>query len=72
MFEMYGSRTRIEKSSPSYSVYVKQIEYAEKEGYIGRDALFEMYVTDPTKVKSEDEIITEIYYPVKKIGKNNK
>ena len=54
------------------SVYVKQIEYAEKEGYIGRDALFEMYVTDPTKVKSEDEIITEIYYPVKKIGKNNK
>ena len=31
-----------------------------------------MYVTDPTEVKSEDEIITEIYYPVKKIGKNNK
>ena len=51
------------------SVYVKQIEYAEKEGYIGRDALFEMYVTDPTQVKSEDEIITEVYYPVKKIGK---
>ncbi len=50
------------------SVYVKQIEYAEKEGYICKDALFEVYVSDPTMVESENDIITEIYYPVKKIG----
>ena len=50
------------------SVYVKQIEYAKKEGYICKDALFEVYVSDPTMVESENDIITEIYYPVKKIG----
>ena len=50
------------------SVYVKQIEYAEKEGYICKDALFEVYVNDPAMVESENNLITEIYYPVKKIG----
>lgn len=53
------------------SVYAKQLEYAEKEGYIGKDALFEVYVNDPTQVESENNLITEIYYPVKKIGKNS-
>ena len=52
------------------SVYAKQLEYAEKEGYIGKDALFEVYVNDPTQVESENNLITEIYYPVKKIGTN--
>ncbi|WP_294363671.1 MerR family transcriptional regulator [uncultured Clostridium sp.] len=49
------------------SVYVKQIEYAEKEGYVSKDSLFEVYVNDPAMVESENDIITEIYYPVKKI-----
>ena len=49
------------------SVYVKQIEYAEKEGYVSKDALFEVYVNDPAMVESENDLITEIYYPVKKI-----
>ena len=53
------------------SVYAKQLEYAEKEGYIGKDALFEVYVNDPTQVESENDLITEIYYPVKKIGKKD-
>ena len=53
------------------SVYAKQLEYAEKEGYIGKDALFEVYVNDHTQVESENDIITEIYYPVKKIGTNS-
>ena len=53
------------------SVYAKQLEYAEKEGYIGKDALFEVYVNDPTQVESENNLITEIYYPVKKIGTNS-
>lgn len=48
------------------SVYIKQLEYAEKEGYIGKDALFEVYVNDPTQVESEKDLITEVYYPVKK------
>ena len=53
------------------SVYAKQLEYAEKEGYIGKDALFEVYVNDPTQVESENDLITEIYYPVKKIRTNS-
>ena len=51
------------------SVYARQLEYAEKEGYKGKDALFEVYVTDPTTVESESELITEVYYPIKKILK---
>ena len=50
------------------SVYAKQLEYAQREGYIGKDALFEVYVNDPTQVENENDLITEIYYPVKKIG----
>jgi DNA-binding transcriptional MerR regulator len=53
------------------SVYTKQLEYAEKEGYIGKYDLFEVYVNDHTQVESENDIITEIYYPVKKIGTNS-
>lgn len=48
------------------SVYAKQIEWAEKEGYESADALFEMYITDPSEVVSENELITEVYYPVRK------
>ena len=45
-------------------------EYAEKEGYKCTDALFEVYVTDPTTVESESELITEVYYPIKKMVKD--
>lgn len=48
------------------SVYAKQREWAEKEGYESSDALFEVYVTDPAQVSGENELVTEIYYPVKK------
>ena len=48
------------------SVYAKQRKWAEKEGYEGNGALCEVYITDPSQVSSEDELITEIYYPVKK------
>ena len=51
------------------SVYARQLEYAEKEGYEAKDALFEVYVTDPTTVESESKLITEVYYPIKKILK---
>lgn len=48
------------------SVYAKQCEWAEKEGYESSDALYEVYVTDPSQVSSDQELITEVYYPVKK------
>lgn len=48
------------------SVYAKQIEWAEREGYENSNALYEVYVTDPAEVSNESELITEVYYPVKK------
>lgn len=57
---LYGSYSNLP------SVYAKQREWAEKEGYESNNALFEVYVTDPSQVSNESEIITEIYYPVKK------
>ena len=49
------------------SVYAKQIEWAEKEGYENCNALYEVYVTSPSEVLQESDFITEVYYPVKKI-----
>lgn len=48
------------------SGYAKQIEWAKKEGYENSNALYEVYVTNPTEVLQENEIVTEVYYPVKK------
>lgn len=48
------------------SVYAKQREWVEKEGYISSNAVYEVYINDPSQVSSEDELISEIYYPVKK------
>lgn len=53
------------------SVYTKQIEWAEKEGYQNTDALFEVYITDPSQIASVKVNITEVYYPVKKIVSRN-
>lgn len=49
------------------SVYARQMEWAEKEGYRCVNALFEVYVTDPSQIENEQDNITEVYYPVKKI-----
>lgn len=49
------------------SVYAKQIEWAEKERYQCTNALFEVYVTDPSQVENEQDNITEVYLPVKKL-----
>ena len=54
------------------SVYAKQIEWAEKEGYRNTDALFEVYITDPSQIANVKESITEVYYPVKKTVSKNK
>lgn len=47
-------------------VYAQQLAWAEKEGYENNGPLFEIYVTDPSQVSSENELITEVFYPVKK------
>ncbi|WMM26268.1 MerR family transcriptional regulator [Tissierella sp. MB52-C2] len=57
---LYGSYSDLS------SVYTKQREWAEKEGYECNNALYEVYVTDPSQVSKENELITEIYYPIKK------
>lgn len=48
------------------SVYARQRKFAEEKGYQNQDAVFEVYVTDPVQVTSEQELITEVYCPVKK------
>lgn len=53
------------------SVYTKQREWAEKEGFECNNALYEVYVTDPSQVSKESDLITEIYYPVKKKASNS-
>lgn len=53
------------------SVYTKQREWAEREGYESSNALYEVYVTDPSQVSKESDLITEIYYPVKKKAPNS-
>ena len=50
------------------SVYAKQIEWAKREGYENSNALYEVYVTDPGETSKESELVTEVYYPVKKRG----
>ena len=49
------------------SVYAKQQKWADKEGYQCNNALYEVYTVDPSQVSNESEIVTEIYYPLKKI-----
>lgn len=54
------------------SVYAKQIEWAKREGYENSNALYEVYVTDPAGVSKENELVTEVYYPVKKKGSKDR
>ena len=48
------------------SIYTKQCEWAEQNGYENNGPLYEVYITDPTQTSNEDDLVTEIYYPVKK------
>lgn len=49
------------------AVYAKHSQWAEVNGYCRSDALYEVYVTDPSQVVKEDDNITEVYSPVRKI-----
>lgn len=57
---LYGSYTELS------SVYAKQINWADREGYECSGTLFEIYVTNLAQVANEMELVTEIYYPIKK------
>jgi len=57
---LYGSYSKLS------SIYAKQREYAEQNGYISSNALYEVYLSDPSETQNEDEFITEIFYPIKK------
>lgn len=48
------------------SIYAKQCEWAKQNGYENNGPLYEIYIIDPTQTSNEDELITEIYYPVKR------
>jgi len=54
------------------SVYARQIKWAEENGFQPGTALFEVYVTDPSQVESDSELITEVYYPVSKKQEHKK
>ncbi|GGI44895.1 MerR family transcriptional regulator [Paenibacillus marchantiophytorum] len=48
------------------SVYAKLREWVEVEGYELVNSPYEIYVTDPNHATDPEEIITEVYFPVKK------
>lgn len=48
------------------SIYAKQCEWAEQNGYKNNGPLYEIYITDPSQTPNEERLVTEIYYPVKK------
>ncbi len=54
------------------SVYAKQIKWAEENDYECTNALFEVYVTDPSEVTCEKDLVTEVYYPIKKKNRKTK
>lgn len=48
------------------SVYVKLREWVEKEGYEMVNSPYEIYITDPDQAIVYTDMITEVYYPVRK------
>jgi effector-binding domain-containing protein len=48
------------------SVYVRLSEWVENEGYKLADSAYEIYVVDPTDVAFPDDLVTEVYFPIKK------
>lgn len=48
------------------AVYTRQREWAQQHGYESSNAVFEVYINDPHDVQNENDLITEIYYPIRK------
>lgn len=48
------------------SIYARQQEWAETNGYVMTKSPFELYITEPSANNVPENYITEIYYPVVK------
>ncbi|MFB7813633.1 MerR family transcriptional regulator [Paenibacillus chitinolyticus] len=48
------------------SVYARLTEWIENEGYKVVRSPYEVYITDPSQAKDSGDIVTEVYFPVKK------
>lgn len=48
------------------SVYARLREWVENEGYELVKSPYEVYVTDPNQATVSEDIVTEVYFPVKK------
>lgn len=48
------------------SVYAKLTEWIENEGYEMVNSPYEKYITDPTQTTHPEDLVTEVYFPVKK------
>ncbi len=67
--ELKGCLCAMSVLQGSYSnlpeIYTRIMEWIEREGYKVNGAPYEAYITNPFKVASEDELITEVYFPIK-------
>lgn len=48
------------------SVYARLREWIEQEGYEVVNAPYEVYITDPSQTTDPGELVTEVYFPIKK------
>lgn len=48
------------------SVYARLREWVEQEGYELVDSPYEIYITDPNQTAAAEDMVTEVYFPVKK------
>ncbi|CAH1059207.1 MerR family transcriptional regulator [Paenibacillus pseudetheri] len=48
------------------SVYAKLTEWIENEGYEMVNSPYEKYITDPTQITDPEDLVTEVFFPVKK------
>ncbi|WP_159885903.1 MerR family transcriptional regulator [Paenibacillus puerhi] len=53
------------------SVYAKLREWAEEEGYEWAASPYEVYATDPSQAAVSEDIVTEVYVPVRKKEKQD-
>ena len=57
----YGPYTKLSET------YTRGIEWLQQNGYALASPPYEQYVTGPDTVKSPDDFITQVYFPVKKV-----
>ncbi|USB31676.1 MerR family transcriptional regulator [Paenibacillus sp. YPG26] len=48
------------------SVFARLTEWIEQEGYVLVRSPYEVYLSDPDHIAAPDDLVTEVYFPVKK------